>query len=260
MAEFREITLSQRGPAAWITLARPQSLNALTPDMVSEIDRALDRTETNDSTACVVFTGMERAFCAGADLKEASSAPGDGVGRFVGSVSDLFARIEHLPMPTIGAVNGVAVAGGFELLLACDILIAAEGAKLGDAHANYGMIPGGGGSVRLPRRVGASRAKYLMFTGEMVDAGELVACGLVARVVDPPELESVVQETAESISRKSPLGLRLMKRLVDGGLEQSVASALRNELLASDRYRLSADYQEGLAAFEEKRQPQFVGE
>jgi enoyl-CoA hydratase/carnithine racemase len=151
------------------------------------------------------------------------------------------------------------LAGGIELVLCCDLVIAAESAKLGDAHANYGLIPGGGSSVRLPRKIGPNRAKYLMYTGEFLPAREFLAMGLVNEVVPDAELTSAVECVVEKLATKSPVGLARMKQLVDDGLNQPEETALRLELLAFDLHSTSEDMQEGLTAFEQKRTPQFKG-
>ena len=168
-------------------------------------------------------------------------------------------RIESLPMPVIAAVNGLALAGGLELVLCCDLVLAAESARLGDAHANYGLLPGAGSSVRLPRKIGPTRAKHLLFTGELLPASALVEAGLVNRVVPDGELDAAAQKLGEALAEKSPLTLRAMKRLVDDGLEQPSQTALRLEQLALAAHLSSRDVREGLRAFREKRKPRFEG-
>ncbi|MFV0280125.1 MAG: enoyl-CoA hydratase/isomerase family protein [Rhodoblastus sp.] len=250
-----------RGHAMWITLNRPDALNSLTPAIVSGIDAALDKAQRSGSRA-VVLTGAGRAFCAGADLKFVRAEAGDdetALGRFLDAILVVMNRIETFPVPVIAALNGLTLAGGLELMLCCDLVIAARSARLGDAHANYGLLPGGGSSVRLPRKIGPTRAKYLLYTGEFVPADQLVAAGLVNEVVDDDELIAATEALAAKLASKSPLVLRRMKALVDDGLEQPAAIALRQELLASEVHAHSHDLKEGLAAFEEKRKPRFTG-
>lgn len=257
------VTSEVRGGAIWLTLQRPDALNALTPEIVAGISAALDRAENDPKIQAVVLTGTGRAFCAGADLKfvRAMSSDNDetAVAQFLRSVLAMMARLETFPRPVIAAVNGLALAGGLELVLCCDLVIAARSAKLGDAHANFGLLPGGGSSVRLPRKVGPTRAKYLLFTGEFVPAADLVACGLVNDVVDDGDLIGAAERLVAKLAAKSSLVLARMKALVDDGLEQPSAVALRQELLASELHALSHDMKEGLAAFEEKRKPKFLG-
>jgi len=251
-----------RDGALWLTLNRTAALNAITPGVVEGLDAALAAAEDDPAVSAVVLTGNGRAFCAGADLKHVrQAAAGDetAVARFLDSVLGVMGRLEKFPKPTIAAINGLALAGGLELVLCCDLVIAARSARLGDAHANFGLLPGGGSSVRLPRKIGPTRAKYLLFTGDFVPAEELVAAGLVNRVVDDAELLAAAGEVVARLRNKSPLVLRRMKALVDDGLEQPVETALRLELLASEVHAHSHDMKEGLAAFEEKREPRFIG-
>lgn len=264
---FEEVLYERRGVAGWITLHRPHALNALTPTMVGELAMALDTLERDEEIRVVLLTGAGRAFCVGADLKASKErTEGDEAGRgaettarFLESMRNLMDRLEHFPKPVIAAVNGIAAAGGLELMLCCDLVIAAEAAKIGDAHANYGLLPGGGASVRLPRTIGAARAKYLMFTGQLLAAAELVHWGLVNQVVPADQLVPTVTELAGKLSAKSPLVLRRMKQLIDDGLQQPRDVALRNELVMSALHFYAHDRMEGLKAFVEKRQPQFVG-
>lgn len=257
-----EIISEVRGGAMWITMNRPAAMNSITPQVLTGISRALDRAQAEKDVRAVVLTGTGRAFCAGADLKYVQSQADDsggGTKRFLGEVLATMNRLESFPMPVIAAVNGLALAGGLELVLCCDLVIAARSAKLGDAHANYGLLPGGGGSVRLPRKIGPTRAKYLLYTGEFIAAEELVAAGLVNQVVDDAELFTATEKLVVKLANKSPVGLRRMKALVDDGLAQPIESALRLELLASEAHAHSVDMKEGLAAFNEKRAPVFIG-
>lgn len=256
------ITSEVRAGAMWITLNRPTALNSITPDVVAGIDLALDQAGARNDVRAVVITGTGRAFCAGADLKFVRQQTGsevEGTSGFLNSILAMMQRLECFPQPVIAAVNGLALAGGLELVLCCDLVIAARSAKLGDAHANYGLLPGGGSSVRLPRKIGPTRAKYLLYTGEFVPAEELVAAGLVNQIVDDTELIAATEALVGKLVTKSPLGLRRMKTLVDDGLVQPIESALRLELLASEVHAHSYDMKEGLAAFAEKRAPQFTG-
>ena len=168
-------------------------------------------------------------------------------------------RIEGFPTPVIAAVNGLALAGGLELLLACDLVVAAESAKLGDAHANYGLTPGGGSSVRQHRKIGQIRAKQLIFTGDFLPARQLMEWGLINHVVPDDALGTAVDELVGTLAQRSPIGLRRMKRMIDDGLEQSLPAALRYELSLNAQHAASHDRMEGLAAFAEKRKPAFEG-
>lgn len=257
------VVLSEvRNGALWLTLNRPAAMNSITPDIVKGINEGLDKVEHDPEVKAVVLMGMGRAFCAGADLKFVKTQVGDNpdaVRAFLDGILATFNRLESFPRPVIAAINGIALAGGLELVLCCDLVIAARSAKIGDAHANFGLLPGGGGSVRLPRKIGPTRAKYLLYTGEFVPAEDLVDCGLVNEVVEDADLGAAVERLLEKLSTKSTLVLRRMKALVDDGLDQPIASALRLELLASEVHAMSHDMKEGLAAFEEKRKPRFIG-
>jgi enoyl-CoA hydratase len=252
-----------RAGALWVRLERPEAMNSLNWDVVAGLDAALDEALAADGVHALVVTGTGRAFCAGADLEMLGAAGSDAEDRsfsgFLAAVFDTFRRLERLPMPTIAAINGIALAGGLELILCCDLALAAAGAKIGDAHANYGIVPGGGGSVRLARRVGSALAKQLMFTGDFLTAEELRHSGLLNDVVPGDELEAAVDALVARIATKSPLGLAVMKQLTDDALESPLEVGLRAELTAAALHARSADMAEGLAAFCEKRTPEFRG-
>ncbi len=250
-----------RQGAMWIRLNRPEAMNLLTPQLLAGLSAALDEAQARDEVKAIVLTGEGRAFCAGADLKfvRADVTGPEAAAAFLQRVLATMNRIAAFPKPVIAALNGLALAGGLELVLCCDLVIAARSAKLGDAHANYGLLPGGGASVRLPRVIGAARAKYLMFTGEFASADAMASAGLVNQVVDDERLLQEVQALVDKIASKSPLGLRRMKALIDDGLQQPVDTALRLEILASEVHSLSHDQREGLAAFNDKRKPVFTG-
>ncbi|NCU66839.1 enoyl-CoA hydratase [Acidovorax sp. HMWF018] len=249
-----------RNRSLWIRLNRPEAMNSLSPSVLKAVDKALDEALEQADVMTVVLTGTGRAFCAGADLKYINDQLGDrGTSGFLESVQRTTNRLDRFPKPIIAALNGLTLAGGLELVLCCDLVIAARSARIGDAHANYGLLPGGGASVRLPRTIGLTRAKYLLYTGEFVTAEEMREAGLVNRVVDDAQLEATTQEVADLIATKSPLGLRRMKALIDDGLDQPEDTALRLESLASEVHTLSSDFREGLQAFEAKRPPRFTG-
>lgn len=259
-----DVAYEVRGAGAWIRIDRPDAMNALNPAVIAGIRESLEKAEADDDVRAVVVTGTGRAFCAGADLKaiqqmSAHDDPATSIGAFLREAGRVFDGLEAFPKPVIAAVNGLALAGGLELILCCDLVIAAESAKLGDAHANYGLLPGGGSSVRLPRKIGPTWAKYLLFTGEFLPASDFIPLGLVNRVVPDDELDDAVDHLVATLATKSPLGLKRMKQLIHDGLEQPVATGVRLELLASEAHAHSHDMAEGLAAFNEKRPPRFTG-
>lgn len=259
---YQTIIHESKNQTAWIYLNRPEEMNSISKTLLSELVDVLQKVEQDDSVRVIVLSGKGKAFCAGADLKELLAdleKKPDGQKGLLDIAGGIFEILNHLSKPLIAALNGITAAGGLEIAMTADIIIASEKAKIGDAHANFGVLPGGGGAVRLPRKIGMNHAKYLLFTGEFITAQKMKEYGLVNEVVSEDELERVVQEIADKISAKSPLVLREMKRLARDGQEQPLDIALRQELLALKNHTRSHDFQEGLAAFTEKRTPNFKG-
>lgn len=256
------VSVHVENAVAWIKLNRPDQLNALSPEVISGLVTALDTIERDEGVRVVVITGEGRAFSAGGDLKGFLKRLESGEYReFAQQLRrsmDIFLRIERMPKPVIAAVNGVAVAGGLELILCCDIVIAADTA-LGDGHLKYGVLPGSGSSVRLPRKLPVNIAKRLLLTGELVPAAQLMQWGLVNEVVPVSDLQDTVSALAQQMARLSPLGLAWVKELVADGLEQPLDAALRSEITTFEAYIRSSDFLEGMKAFSEKRQPRFTG-
>jgi len=250
--------------AAVVRLHRPDKLNAIDWPMVRELDGVLDAVEADPSVRCVLVTGSGRAFSAGGDLEGYLTLQRDPVAfpQFVEDLHTTFGRLRRIPVPAIALVNGVAVAGGLELLLNCDFAIAARSARIGDGHLNFGQMGGGGSLTLLPRAIGRERAAELIFTGRLLDADEAAAWGLVNRIVDDDVLEATGLDLARAIAEKSPLGLANAKEVLqtvwaDNGPE---ADGLRYERERNDEYCLtSEDAREGLQAFAEKRPPRFTG-
>jgi enoyl-CoA hydratase len=230
-------------------------MNALNNQMRAEFRQAVAEVATDDSIRVVILTGAGRAFVAGSDIKELKqTAPFDAH-----QIQRLGQMVEELPKPVIAAVNGFALGGGCEIAMGCDIIIASDKAKFGQPEINLGLIPGGGGTQRLPRLVGACRAKELIFTGEIIRAEEADRIGLVNRVVALEELMPVVKAIAAKIAAKSPAALRIAKTAINRGMQTGLASGLAYE---RELYSLSLsleDKVEGVNAFIEKREPQFKG-
>jgi enoyl-CoA hydratase/carnithine racemase len=257
------IMCDRRGSCAWITLNRPQALNALDIPALKLMGEVLDEIESDEQVRCVVITGTGRAFCAGADLKAINGLPEDrkieSIEQFLHDINALMMRVECFPKPVIAAVNGLTIGGGLELLLSCDLVVAAADARLSDGHANFGLLPGAGASVRLPRKLGATRAKYLLFTGDLISASDPIFAPLINLVVPNAELHSAVERLVDSIAGKSPLALSHVKALANAAFDVSIQEALQMEQSANKRYASSDDRREGIAAFNENRKPAFVG-
>ncbi len=243
---------------ATLTLDRPDSMNALSQAMMQSLERRLRVVAGLPGLRAVVLTGTGRAFCAGGDLIEFEAALRAGGTRLVDMLrynQDVIQMVEDLPVPVIGAANGTAVAGGLELLLACDIILAAEGAKLGDGHAKFGIVPAGGATVRLGERIGPGRAARLFYTAELVDAGTMEDWGLVDEVVPKDRLLERAREIAAAISAASPQVVRHIKALTRQSKDAERQTRIHAELESFTTHLDGADLAEGLAAFREKRTP-----
>lgn len=241
-----------------IRLDRPERLNALGVDMVDALQRAIARAIAKPSRVLLV-RGTGRAFCAGADLKERQSMDAGSRTTHNRAINAFVDALAGAPMPTICVINGLAMGGGCEIALACDLRYAAEDAQIGLTEARIGAIPGAGGTQRMPRVVGASRALELMLTGEPISGMHAAAIGLVNAAVPADKIDAHVERIARLIASRSPHGEQTIKRLVHRGIEGTLAEGLAQERAALRQILTSADYAEGLAAFAEKRQPRFGG-
>ena len=254
------------GQAAWLQLNRPEALNALDRRTLEALAAGIGRAQADEQVRVLVLTGTGRAFCAGGDIKAllhdvaaGGSAAAAGEEDYIVVVARCFAAVRALRKPLIGAVNGVTAGGGLELLLCCDLVLAAEDALLGDGHANFGIFPGGGSAALLPRRLPLNVAKQLLFSGELLPAARWQAWGLVNALVPPEALQTRAQALADALSRKSPVLLERLKRVADASADKSLADALRQELFELRAHMRTQDMREGTTAFVEKRQPHYIG-
>lgn len=245
---------------AVLTINRPERLNALDLEMLAELEAALDAAESDGQVRVIVFTGTGKAFIAGGDIADLNSRGGLAHYReFAECIHRVFRRIEECDKPTIAAVNGWALGGGTEILLATDIRIAAETARLGVPEITLGLFPGAGGSQRLMRQIPPCRARELMFTGDTITAAEAVALGLINRAVPADRLMGEVRELAGRIAARSPLVLTLLKRTLRHGDEMPLRAALAYEQAMIGLALDSEDAHEGCLAFLNKRPATFRG-
>jgi enoyl-CoA hydratase len=241
------------------TISRPERLNALDARTLDELGEVIGEVERGAARALVVTGAGDRAFVAGGDLSALAGLGPEEALAFAARGQAVFDRLERLPGPTIAAVNGFALGGGCELALACDLVYASPGARLGQPEVNLGIIPGFGGTQRLSRRVGAMRALELMLTGEPVDAARARELGLVLEVVPAAELLAHSRAQARKILSRGPLAISAVKRLVRTGADRSLEEANELERKAFAELFGSADAREGIRAFLEKRAPRFTG-
>ncbi|MBW2030066.1 MAG: enoyl-CoA hydratase/isomerase family protein [Deltaproteobacteria bacterium] len=252
---YENILLERDGTIATITFNRPEALNALNNQTRAEFKEAIEEVKGDDSVKAVVLTGTGRAFIAGSDIKELKGT----TPLQAHDIKRLGEMIEELEKPVIAAVNGFALGGGCEIVLACDIIIASEKAKFGQPEVNIGVIPGGGGTQRLQRMVGVHRAKELIFTGDIIDAAEAERIGLVNKVVPAEELMPRVKEIAGKICNKSSAAIRLAKAAINRGMRTDLGAGLAYERELYSLSLTTEDKAEGIEAFIEKREPQYKG-
>jgi enoyl-CoA hydratase/carnithine racemase len=254
------VSFEREGDLAWLTIQRPEVMNCLSFATLRRLRTLLAELREDLSLRCLLFTGAgDKAFCAGADLKERKSMPLERVPHFVRNIRALMDDVEALPQPTIAVVNGFSFGGGTELALACDLRVAAAHSELGLTETTLAIIPGAGGTQRLPRLIGKSRAKDLILTGRKLGAEEAERIGLVNRVAAPGALRPTARALAEAIAANGPVAVRAAKDAIDRGLELPIVQGLEHEARCYERVLGTQDRLEALAAFAEKRKPRYAG-
>jgi enoyl-CoA hydratase len=252
---YQNILVETHDSVGLIRLNRPDALNALNSDLIGELNQALDGFEVNDAIGCIVLTGSEKAFAAGADIKEMQSK--SYMDTYMGDFIGKWERITTVRKPVIAAVAGYALGGGCEMAMMCDFILAADTAKFGQPEINLGVMPGAGGTQRLTRFVGKSKAMEMCLTGRMMDAEEAERAGLVSRVVPAAELEAEALKVAGVIAAKSRPITIMTKESVNRSYETTLAEGVRFERRLFHAMFATNDQKEGMSAFAEKRKPKF---
>lgn len=260
MKELEVIIYEKRDHVAWVTLNRPEVLNARNEQLREELLQALKQAAADEDVYVIVITGTgNKAFCAGADIREFEKlTPTEWLRRRYGAESDLV-YIRKIPKPVIAMVNGYALGGGFELAMACDVVIASDNARFGHREVGVGIIPGGGGTQLLPRLIGEKKTKELIFTGMDISAEEALQLGLVNKVVPKEKLREAVEQFIAILLKQSPLILGLAKLAINRSFETAFSVGLACEIDLFSLCLGTEDQKEGVHAFLEKRQPSYKG-
>ena len=255
--EYKNIIFEKKNGIGYVTVNRPEALNALNDSVIEELDSVFRAIDRDDEVRVVIITGAGRAFVAGADIAQMSRLDGSE-GRVMSMRGQkVMEFIEFMDKPVIAAVNGFALGGGNELSMACDIRIASEAAKFGQPEVNLGIIPGYGGTQRLPRLVGKGMAKKLIYSAEMIDAEEAYRIGLVDEVVPAEELMEAAEKLAKTIMSKAPIAIKMAKVAINNGMNTDLKTGVQFEAEAYTSTFVSEDRVEGMKAFVEKRPAEF---
>lgn len=254
------VVCQREGDLCWITIQRPEVMNCLSFPTLLRFRTLLEELRTDLSLRCLLLTGAgDKAFCAGADLKERKTMPAERVPHFVRNIRALMDDVESMPQPTVAVINGFCFGGGTELALACDLRVAAPHAELGLTETTLAILPGAGGTQRLPRLIGKAYAKDLILTGRKIAAGEAERLGLVNRVAAAGELAACALSLAQAIAANGPVAVRAAKDAIDRGVEMPLSQGLEHEARCYERVLGTQDRLEALSAFAEKRKPRYLG-
>jgi enoyl-CoA hydratase len=258
--ETKYILYEKSESIATITINRPEALNALNKDVIQEILNALKDAENDENIRVIIITGAgEKSFCAGADITQMKGMTPLKARELSDMGYRLCHAIEFLGKPVIAAINGYALGGGLEMAMACDLRIASDKARMGQTEVNIGLIPGWGGTQRLPRLVSKTVAKEMVYTGKIIDAHTALQVGLINKVVPSDQFMTHVKDYAKEIANKPPIALKIAKALIDKGMEGSLETGLALEREGFGIVASTEDLQEGVNAFFEKRKPVFKG-
>jgi len=258
--EFKTLLLEKSEGIAVLTLNRPRSFNSLNAELMEEFLRVLDEIEADPEIGVMILTGHKKFFAAGADISEIRKITTAVEARpFAQNAQSMFKRLAELDRPSIAAISGLALGGGCELCLACDVRIAADNASFGLPEIKLGVLPGGGGTQRLPRLIGPGLAKEMLFSGDPINAQEAYRIGLVNKIVPGEALMDEAKKMAKTFLARPAFALRTIKALVNAGLNMDLNSALAHEARCFEILFATEDQKEGTAAFMEKRKPEFKG-
>ena len=257
--EYKTIIFSVKNGIAWMRFNRPKKLNAMNAQVIAEIEKAIVECEGNDEIKAVIMIGNEKAFIAGADIEPIADADVNSAFQLVELTTRMQERLADLPKPTIAAISGFALGGGLEVALCCDFRLAAENAVLGLPEITLGILPGGGGTQRLPRLVGLGPATEMLLLGKPIKADKALSIGLVKEVVPVDQLESRAGELAKQLAGIPTVAMKACKTAMRAGLNTGLKEGLRIEQTAFSMLFGTHDQKEGMAAFLEKRKPKFLG-
>lgn len=255
--DYKTIHIEENGHICTLTIDRPEALNALSTQVLQELEDALEHISNNEDLRVLILTGAGRSFVAGADISEMAGFTPDEALAFGKRGAKVFRTLELLPIPVIAAVNGFALGGGCEIALACDIRIASSKAKFGQPEVGLGIPPGFSGTQRLPRLIGEGLAKELIYSARVISAADAYTMRLVNRVVEPDELMPTVLQLAEEIASKSPNAVAVSKEAINRGMQADIDTGIAIENYLFSLAFANEEQKEGMGAFLEKRKPNF---